>query len=163
MRDQISILLSLLITSNELVMIISIINGPNLNLLGNRENSIYGDKKFEDYFQDLKNTFKRIDFRYFQSNIEGELIDALQEASTVAQGVILNAAGFTHTSVSIADTVAAIPVPVVEVHISNILSREDYRHKSLIAPHCKGSLFGFGLDGYRLAVEALLHILNDRT
>ncbi|MBN1387543.1 MAG: type II 3-dehydroquinate dehydratase [Bacteroidales bacterium] len=141
-------------------MIITIINGPNLNLLGNREINIYGDKKFEDYFHDLQSTYQGIDFRFFQSNIEGELIDALQEASRESQGIILNAGGFTHTSVSIADTIAAIHVPVIEVHISNILSREEYRHKSLIAPHCKGSLFGFGLDGYRLAAEALLHILK---
>lgn len=155
-------LLSLLLTSNEPTMIITIINGPNLNLLGDREKDIYGDKKFEDYFQDLKKIYPRIDFRYFQSNIEGELINALQEVARDGQGIILNAAGFTHTSVSIADAVAAIPVPVIEVHISNILSREEYRHKSLIAPYCKGSLFGFGLDGYRLAAEALLNILNDK-
>ncbi len=143
-------------------MIITIINGPNLNLLGDRENNIYGDKKFEDYLHELQNIYSKIDFRSFQSNIEGELINAIQEAAVEANGIILNAAGFTHTSVSIADTVAAINVPVVEVHISNILGREEYRHKSLVAPHCRGSLFGFGLDGYRLAVEALLHIINDK-
>lgn len=143
-------------------MIITIINGPNLNLQGNREKDIYGDKSFEDYFKELKNTYPEVDFRYFQSNLEGEIINALQEAGDEAQGIILNAAAYTHTSVSIADAVAAIHVPVIEVHISNILSREDYRHKSLIAPHCKGSLFGFGLDGYRLATEALLIILNDK-
>lgn len=143
-------------------MIITIINGPNLNLQGNREKDIYGDKSFEDYFKELKNTYPEVDFRYFQSNLEGEIINALQEAGAEAQGIILNAAAYTHTSVSIADAVAAIHAPVIEVHISNILSREDYRHKSLIAPHCKGSLFGFGLDGYRLATEALLIILNDK-
>ncbi|MEA1886868.1 MAG: type II 3-dehydroquinate dehydratase [Bacteroidota bacterium] len=143
-------------------MIITIINGPNLNLQGNRERNIYGDKSFEDYFKELTGTYPEVDFRYFQSNVEGEIINALQEAGREARGIILNAAGFTHTSVSIADAVAAITVPVIEVHISNILSRQEYRHKSLIAPHCKGSLFGFGLDGYRLATEALLNILNDK-
>jgi len=143
-------------------MIITIINGPNLNLLGDRENKIYGDQKFEDYLHELQNIYHKIDFRFFQSNIEGELINAIQEAAVEADGIILNAAGFTHTSVSIADTVAAINVPVIEVHISNILGREEYRHKSLVAPLCRGSLFGFGLDGYRLAVEALLHIINDK-
>jgi len=158
----VSNLLSLSLTSNEPTMIITIINGPNLNLLGDREKNIYGDKKFGDYLQDLKKIYPGIDFRYFQSNIEGELINALHEAASDGQGIILNAAGFTHTSVSIADAVAAIPVPVIEVHISNILGREEYRHQSLIAPYCKGSLFGFGLDGYRLATEALLNILNDK-
>jgi len=158
-RDRISNLLSLSITCNIKAMTITIINGPNLNLLGDRETSIYGSVPFEDYLKELKQQYPEIDFNYFQSNIEGELVDALQKTKGEGQGIILNAAGFTHTSVSIADAVAAIPVPVIEVHISNILSREDYRHKSLIAPYCKGSLFGFGLDGYRLAVEALLHIL----
>ncbi|MDT8400416.1 MAG: type II 3-dehydroquinate dehydratase [Bacteroidales bacterium] len=142
-------------------MIITIINGPNLNLLGNRENEIYGNIRFEDYLLKLKRVFPGIDFIYFQSNVEGEIVSALQEFSGKGEGIILNAAGYTHTSVSIADAVAACPVPVIEVHISNLLGREEYRHKSLIAPYCRGSLFGFGLDGYRLAAEALLNILND--
>lgn len=154
-------MLSLSLTIYVLTMTITIINGPNLNLLGDREKSIYGNKRFEDYLKELKQIYPEIDFRYFQSNIEGELVDALQKAAIEGQGIILNAAGFTHTSVSIADAVAAIPVPVIEVHISNILNREEYRHKSLIAPYCKGSLFGFGLDGYRLGTEALLNISND--
>ncbi|HDZ40185.1 MAG TPA: 3-dehydroquinate dehydratase [Bacteroidetes bacterium] len=142
-------------------MIITIVNGPNLNLLGNRENEIYGNIRFEDYLLKLKRAFPEVDFMYFQSNAEGEIINAIQEASVKGEGIILNAAGYTHTSVSVADAVAACPVPVIEVHISNILGREEYRHKSLIAPHCRGSLFGFGLDGYRLAAEALMNILND--
>ncbi|HCC69685.1 MAG TPA: 3-dehydroquinate dehydratase [Bacteroidales bacterium] len=142
-------------------MIITIINGPNLNLLGSREKDVYGDIRFEDFYRELKKTYPVIDFRYFQSNIEGELINAIQQASAKGHGIILNAAGFTHTSVSIADAVAASNIPVIEVHISNIMGREEYRHKSLIAPYCKGSLFGFGLDGYRLATEALSHILNN--
>lgn len=143
-------------------MIITIINGPNLNLLGKREKHIYGDISFENYLEELKDMFPGIDTRYFQSNVEGQLIEALQEAAAESGGIILNAAAYTHTSVSIADAVAAIDVPVVEVHISNILGREEYRHKSLIAPHCRGSLFGFGLDGYRLAIEALMKILNHK-
>lgn len=142
-------------------MRISIINGPNLNLLGSREKDIYGSRRFEDYLDELAEAFPGVDFEYFQSNIEGELIDAIQEASNTSQGIIINAGGFTHTSVSIADAIAAGSVPAIEVHISNILSREEYRHISLLAPYCKGSLFGFGLDGYRLAAEALLHILNN--
>ncbi len=143
-------------------MIITIINGPNLNLLGNREKNIYGNLRFEDYFSELKKAFREIDFRYFQSNVEGEIINAIQKAAVEGKGIILNAAGYTHTSVSVADAVAACPVPVIEVHISNILGREEYRHKSLIAAYCRGSLFGFGLDGYRLAAEALINILNDK-
>ncbi|MFO7754995.1 MAG: type II 3-dehydroquinate dehydratase [Bacteroidales bacterium] len=143
-------------------MILTIINGPNLNLLGIREKEVYGNKGFGDYLKELRYIYPDIEFRYYQSNIEGELIDIIQEAATGSDGVILNAAGFTHTSVAIADAVAAIYIPVIEVHISNILGREEYRHRSLIAPHCRGSLFGFGLDGYRLATEALIHILNNR-
>lgn len=141
-------------------MILTIINGPNLNLLGTREKDVYGNRGFGEYIEELRNIYPDIEFRYYQSNIEGELIDIIQEAATGSDGVILNAAGFTHTSVAIADAVAAIFLPVIEVHISNILGREEYRHRSLIAPHCRGSLFGFGLDGYRLATEALIHIIN---
>lgn len=140
----------------------TIINGPNLNLLGTREQDVYGNKSFGDCLHELRSVYPDLEFRYYQSNIEGEIIDIIQDAATTCDGVILNAAGFTHTSVAIADAVAAIAVPVVEVHISNILGREEYRHHSLIAPYCRGSLFGFGLDGYRLATEALIQILNNR-
>lgn len=142
-------------------MVITIINGPNLNLLGKREKHIYGNMSFEDYLVELKAVFPGINLRYFQSNVEGQIIEALQQAAIESEAIIINAAAYTHTSVSIADAVASSEVPVIEVHISNILAREEYRHKSLIAPHCSGSLFGFGLDGYRLAVEALLKILNE--
>jgi len=142
-------------------MIFTIINGPNLNLLGTREKEIYGETPFEDFLSGLKKAYPGYEIKYFQSNIEGELINALQSAAMESAGIILNAAGFTHTSVSVADAVATVSVPVIEVHISNILAREKYRHNSLIAPHCGGSLFGFGLDGYRLAVEALIHIINN--
>jgi 3-dehydroquinate dehydratase-2 len=136
-------------------MRIAIINGPNLNLLGNREKEIYGGESFEGYLDKLGAWFPGIRFSYFQSNIEGELINLLHKAAVESDGVILNAGGYTHTSVAIGDAVKAIDVPVVEVHISNILAREDYRHTSLIAPACRGSLFGFGLAGYRLAAEYL--------
>lgn len=143
-------------------MILTVINGPNLNLLGTREKGVYGDRRFEDYSAQLQDIYPDIEFRHYQSNIEGELIDIIQNADSESAGVILNAAGFTHTSVAIADAVAAINIPVVEVHISNIMGREEYRHRSLIAPNCSGSLFGFGLDGYRLATEALINIINNR-
>lgn len=136
-------------------MRIAIINGPNLNLLGKRENGIYGKESFEVYFEKLRVWFPHIQFSMFQSNIEGELVDYLQQADGVFDGIILNAGGYTHTSVTIADTVKAVSIPVVEVHISNILARESFRHISLIAPFCRGSLFGFGLAGYSLAAEYL--------
>ncbi|MCA1756550.1 MAG: 3-dehydroquinate dehydratase [Bacteroidales bacterium] len=134
-------------------MRVAIINGPNLNLLGSREKDIYGGESFEDYLEKLGVWFPDIRFSYFQSNIEGELVNYLHKAASECDGVIMNAGGYTHTSVAIGDAVKAIDVPVVEVHISNILAREDYRHISLIAPACRGSLFGFGLAGYRLAAE----------
>lgn len=139
-------------------MLISIVNGPNLNLLGKREKDIYGTETFESFFEKLSSDYQSVTFRYFQSNIEGELVNLIQDEGSRSDGIILNAAGYTHSSVSIADAVAAISIPVIEVHISNILNREEYRHKSLIAAHSSGCLFGFGLDGYRLAVEALLKI-----
>ncbi|MEE9348959.1 MAG: type II 3-dehydroquinate dehydratase [Flavobacteriaceae bacterium] len=135
-------------------MKLCIINGPNLNLLGKREPSIYGNTSFKTYLSVLKANFKAVDITYFQSNIEGELIDKLQEVGFDADGIILNAAAYTHTSIGIADAVKAIKTPVIEVHISNVVSREDYRHKSYIAPNCMGLITGFGLDGYRLAIEA---------
>jgi len=136
-------------------MKILILNGPNLNLLGKREENIYGSQSFDSYLKLLQNLFEGNTIDYFQSNWEGELIDKLHAAPGVYQGVILNAGGYTHTSVAIADAIAAIKVPVVEVHISNILKREDFRHKSLIGPNCIGTIMGFGLDSYRLAIESL--------
>ena len=133
-------------------MKILIINGPNLNLLGKRETDIYGEITFEDFFIKLQDDFTDIELLYFQSNIEGEIINKLQESNRQVDGIILNAGGYTHTSVAIGDAVNAIDTPVVEVHISNILAREDFRHISHIAPHAKGSIFGFGLDSYSLAI-----------
>jgi 3-dehydroquinate dehydratase-2 len=135
---------------------IIIINGPNLNLLGKREKEIYGKISFEDYFISLKEKFPKLILEYFQSNIEGEIINKLHEVGFLCDGIILNAGGYTHTSVAIADAVKSIQTPVVEVHISNILSRETFRHNSLIAPNCKGSIFGFGLQGYELAISSFL-------
>lgn len=137
-------------------MKIIIINGPNLNLLGKREEEIYGNISFEDYFISLKEKFPKLILECFQSNIEGEIINKLHEVGFLCDGIILNAAGYTHTSVAIADAVKSIQTPVVEVHISNILSRETFRHNSLIAPNCKGSIFGFGLKGYELAISSFL-------
>lgn len=137
-------------------MKIIIINGPNLNLLGKREEEIYGKISFEDYFISLKEKFPKLILEYFQSNIEGEIINKLHQVGFLCDGIILNAAGYTHTSVAIADAVKSIQTPVVEVHISNILSRETFRHNSLIAPNCKGSIFGFGLKGYELAISSFL-------
>ena len=134
---------------------ITIINGPNLNLLGKREISVYGKESFEDFFENLKKLYPEVELKYFQSNVEGTNIDFLQQENG-KDGIVLNAAGYTHTSVSIADVVRAIDSPVVEVHISNIFAREEFRHTSLIAPHCKGSIIGLGLNGYKLAIEALL-------
>lgn len=133
-----------------------IINGPNLNLLGKREPSLYGNISFEEYLKKLRQKYTQIDFDHFQSNIEGEIINAVQNAAAIFDGIILNAGGYTHTSVAIADVVRATAIPVVEVHISNVFSREDYRHISLVAPYAKGIIIGFGLDSYRLAVESLL-------
>jgi 3-dehydroquinate dehydratase II len=135
---------------------ILIINGPNLNLLGKREKSVYGDQKFEDYLSALQKLFPETGIGYFQSNIEGELIDALQNADGQYDGVVLNAGGYTHTSVAIGDAVRAISVPVIEVHISNVYSREAYRHISFITPAASGLIAGFGLDSYRLAIESLM-------
>lgn len=138
-------------------MKIIIINGPNLNLLGKREEELYGNISFEDYFQTLKSNFQNVELEYYQSNIEGEIINKLQEVGNSYEGIILNAAGYTHTSVSIADAIKSIKTLVVEVHISNILAREPFRQISLIAPYCKGSIFGFGLKGYQLALESFLN------
>jgi 3-dehydroquinate dehydratase II len=137
-------------------MKIIIINGPNLNLLGKREPEIYGNQSFEEYFINLKKQFPTLELAYFQSNSEADLINKLQEVGFDHHGIILNAAAFTHTSVAIADTVKAIKTPVVEVHISNIYNRESFRHHSFIAPNAKGSIVGFGLQGYALAIQSFL-------
>lgn len=136
-------------------MKIIIINGPNLNLLGKRENDIYGSQTFNDFFKSLQNKYPKVELSQFQSNIEGELIDKIQEAGYHYDGIILNAAAYTHTSVGIGDAVRAIETPVVEVHISNTFAREDFRHKSFIAPHAKGIIVGFGLQSYELALQSL--------
>lgn len=130
---------------------ILIVNGPNLNLLGKRETSVYGDKSFEDYFVDLKKKFAQFELEYFQSNIEGELIDAIQQSQH--DGIVINAGGYTHTSVAIRDAISAVKTPVVEVHISNIIARESFRHESMISPVCVGCVFGFGLKSYDLALN----------
>ena len=137
-------------------MKIQIINGPNLNLLGVREKSIYGDSNFETYFEELKSKYSIIELDYFQSNVEGEIINKLHEIGFSYDGIILNAGGYTHTSVAISDAIAGVNTPVVEVHISNIYAREEYRHISLTGKNCKGVLTGFGLNGYRLALESFL-------
>ena len=133
-----------------------VINGPNLNLLGTRETDIYGKQSFETYFESLKKQFPQHQLSYYQSNVEGELINKLHEVGFTYDGIILNAGGYTHTSVALADAVAAIKTTVIEVHISNIFAREDYRKTSLIAPKCKGSISGFGLKSYELAVQSFL-------
>jgi 3-dehydroquinate dehydratase II len=136
-------------------MKILLINGPNLNLLGIREQGIYGNQSFEDYFQTLQNDYPNIELEYFQSNIEGELINKIHERGFTYDGIIINAGAYTHTSVAIRDAIAGIKAPVVEVHISNILTRESFRHESLIGPVCVGSIMGFGLNSYQLGIEAI--------
>lgn len=137
-------------------MKIIIINGPNLNLLGKRENDIYGNQSFNEFFENLQNKYPRFKLSQFQSNIEGELIDKLQEVGFEFDGIILNTAAYTHTSIGISDAVRAISTPVVEVHISNTFSREEFRHKSYVAPHAKGVIVGFGLQSYELALLSFL-------
>ena len=137
-------------------MKIIIINGPNLNLLGKREPEIYGAHSFDDYFKELQNKFLDVNLSYFQSNIEGEIIDKLHEVGFSYDGVILNAAAYTHTSVGIGDAVKAIETPVLEVHISNVHAREEFRHHSYIAANAKGVIVGFGLKSYDLAIESFL-------
>lgn len=137
-------------------MKILIINGPNLNLLGKREKSIYGGQDFESFFQFLTNYYKGLNLEYYQSNIEGELIDRIHQAGFSYDGIIINAGAFTHTSVAIRDAIAAVATPVVETHISNTLTREKFRHKSIIGPVCQGCIMGFGLNSYRLAIEWFL-------
>ena len=135
---------------------IIIINGPNLNLLGKREKNIYGDIPFQDYFSNLKNSYPKIKLEYFQSNIEGEIIDKIHEVGFSFDAIILNAAAYSHTSIGIADAVSAIETSVIEVHISNIYAREEFRHKSLISKHVKGVICGFGLKSYDLALKSLI-------
>ena len=139
-------------------MKITIINGPNLNLLGRREPEIYGNEGFESLLDRLRARYPEIELTYSQSNVEGELVNLVQEADMKADGVVINPGGYTHTSVALADAIAAIRIPVIEVHISNLLSREEFRHTSLTGRYCRGTVMGLGLDGYRLAVEALLGI-----
>ena len=137
-------------------MKISIINGPNLNLLGNREPNIYGNQSFDSYLNFLINKYPDVDFDYFQSNIEGEIIDQIQKVGFNYEGILLNAAAFTHTSIGIGDAIKSISTPVIEIHISNTFSREDFRHKSYISPVSKGLIVGFGLESYRLGVESFI-------
>lgn len=137
-------------------MNILIINGPNLNLLGKREKTVYGDRSFTDYLAELQQHYPQHAIRYYQSNIEGELINCIHEYGFEIDGIVLNAGAYTHTSIALLDAIRAIPAPVIEVHISNIQNRESYRHISLIAAGCRGSIAGFGLDSYRLAIEALM-------
>jgi 3-dehydroquinate dehydratase II len=136
-------------------MKILLINGPNLNLLGTREKSIYGDTSFETYFKTLIIRFPEIYFEYYQSNVEGELINKIHEQGFVSDGIIFNAGAYTHTSIAIRDAISGVKSPVIEVHISNILTRENFRHESIIGPACIGSIMGFGLDSYRLGIEAI--------
>jgi len=131
-----------------------IINGPNLNLLGKREVDVYGAKSFETFFESLQQEFPHLKLHYYQSNVEGELINYLHSIGFRSDGILLNAGGYTHTSVAIADAVAAIKTPVVEVHISNIFAREEFRHTSLLAKNCVGSISGFGLKSYALALQS---------
>jgi 3-dehydroquinate dehydratase-2 len=139
-------------------MNIQIINGPNLNLLGVREEAIYGNRDFENYFEELKQRFSEHSLAYFQSNVEGELINKLHEVGFKADGIVLNAGAYTHTSVALHDAIAAIQSPVVEVHISNIYAREEFRHKNLITSKCIGLISGFGLTGYEMAVRYLINL-----
>lgn len=137
-------------------MKIVIINGPNLNLLGTREPDIYGNQTFEDYYKVLKSKFPQFKLSYFQSNIEGEIISKIQEIGFSFDGIILNAAAYTHTSIGIGDAVKAISTPVIEVHISNTFSRETFRHQSYISPNAKGVIIGFGMKSYELALQSFL-------
>ena len=138
------------------MMRIQIINGPNLNLLGLREPEVYGVSSFERYLEEFKNRYPGIEIAYYQSNVEGEIINKLHETGFSFDAVILNAGAYTHTSVAIHDAIKAITAPVIEVHLSNVQAREEFRHRSLIAGACKGVIAGFGLDSYRLAIEAIL-------
>jgi 3-dehydroquinate dehydratase-2 len=137
-------------------MKIQIINGPNINLLGKREPSIYGTQSFDAYFEELKHFYPSVEFAYFQSNVEGEMINKIHEVGFEYDGIILNAGAYTHTSIALQDAIRAVMTPVIEVHISNVHKREEFRHKSMISCACTGVICGFGLHSYRLAVEAFL-------
>ena len=135
---------------------IQIINGPNLNLLGKREPTVYGNRSFEDYLETLRARYPECEIAYYQSNVEGELINKIHEVGFTYDGIILNAGAYTHTSIALHDAIKAVTTPVVEVHISNVHARESFRHVSMLSAACKGVILGFGLDSYRLAVESLL-------
>ena len=135
---------------------IQIINGPNLNLLGKREPTVYGNSSFEDYLQVLRQRYPDCEFAYYQSNVEGELINKIHEVGFSYDGIVLNAGAYTHTSIALHDAIKAVTTPVVEVHISNVHARESFRHVSMLSAACKGVILGFGLDSYRLAVESFL-------
>jgi len=134
-----------------------IINGPNINLLGKRETNIYGDLSFTEFFESINNKYPNIELEHYQSNIEGELIDKIQEVGFNYDGIVLNAAAYTHTSIGIGDAVKAIETPVIEVHISNTFSREEFRHQSFVSPNAKGVILGFGLQSYELAIQSFLN------
>lgn len=137
-------------------MKVQIINGPNLNLLGSREPDIYGQTAFDTFFNDLQNQYPMVELSYYQSNIEGELIDKMQEVGFTYDGIILNAGAYTHTSIALLDCIRSLTTPVVEVHISNVHAREEFRHKSMISSACRGVIMGFGLNSYRLALEGIV-------
>ena len=143
-------------------MNVMIINGPNLNMLGKREPTIYGSQSFDEFLDLLKEQYSDINISYFQSNVEGELINTIQETGFISDGIILNAGAYTHTSIAIADAIRSINCPVIEVHISNVHRREEYRHHSYLSPACQGVILGFGMDSYRLALEALIHIYKQK-
>ena len=143
-------------------MKILLINGPNLNLLGIREKSIYGEMSFETYLTALRNRFPEVIMEYYQSNVEGEIINKIHERGFECDGIIINAGAYTHTSVAIRDAISGVKAPVIEVHISNILTRENFRHETLIGPVCIGSIMGFGLDSYRLGIEAISEYVKSR-
>lgn len=138
-------------------MKILVLNGPNLNLLGTREPTVYGNSTFADYYKKLTAIYPNVEFDYYQSNIEGDLIDKIHEVGFSFDGIVLNAGAYTHTSVALLDAIKAVTTPVIEVHISNVHKREEFRHKSMISAGCRGVICGFGLDSYRLAVEAILN------
>ena len=137
-------------------MKVQIINGPNLNLLGSREPDIYGQTSFQTFFEDLQSQYPTVELSYYQSNIEGELIDKMQEVGFTYDGIILNAGAYTHTSIALLDCIRSLTTPVVEVHISNVHAREEFRHKSMISSACRGVVMGFGLNSYRLALEGIV-------
>lgn len=143
------------------IMNIIIINGPNLNLLGKREPSIYGSQPFDEYLETLQNRYQDMSISYYQSNVEGELINIIQETGFISDGIVLNAGAYTHTSIAIADAIRSVKCPVIEVHISNTHKREEFRHHSYLTPVCQGVIAGFGMDSYRLAIEALVELYKN--